>query len=642
MSAIFGILHLGDDRPVEPAWLEAMSRALAGCGPHSGGAWHDGGVALGARLLHDTPEAAYERQPLASRDGGAMLVADARIDNPDELEAQLEVETAGGGPIPDSALILAAWQRWGEDCCAHLEGDFAFALWDARQRRLICGRDVMGIKPFYYYHLPGRLVVFASQLAGLLALEAVPRRLDRAAAADHLLRLYDDHQRTLFAGISRLPPAHQLRVDAAGQPSVRRYYSLAPAELRFASDDEWVEALGIELDRAARVRVRAAGGIGAHLSGGLDSSAVVCLAARELGGGPPLLALSFSSPPDAGEPTVDQDYIRDVVDYAAVPLRYAPFDPQLSVDAHDTAAAGMMPPEYETESEHRWAREEGLRVMLSGWGGDEAASFNGRGYLSSLLRRGRWLELARVVAGLRRRGKARRLLPFLAGQAVVPLLPYPLYRLLQARVRRDPAADRLPRSCVSPRLARELGLDDGVNRRGLRQGAGVHAYQLRLLGHGHVVRRIEGWSADASRFGLDYRYPLLDRRLLELCLALPERLSIHDGHLRYAFRAALAGRLPESVQWRGDKADSITHRHQAEPRRQGLEALHRRTVERLMADGNDLGGCLSLDQLERRFEQGFGAGGGRRRAASAVSAGLAVSLALFVERHRIDCGGVLR
>ncbi len=638
MSAIFGILHLGDDRPVEPAWLETMSSALAGCGPHGDGVRRDGGVGLGARILHDTPEAAFERQPLASRDGGAVLVADARIDNRDELVAQLEVE-AGGEPVPDSALILAAWERWGEDCCGRLEGDFAFALWDARQRRLLCGRDVMGVKPFYYYHRPGRLVVFASQLAGLLALEEVPRRLDRAAAADHLLFLNDDRERTLFAGVSRLRPGHRLRVDAAGRLEVRRTYSLAPAKLGLASDGEWAEAMGAELERAARVRVRAAGGIGAHLSGGLDSSAVVCLAARELrGGGPPLLALSFSSPPGDGEEMVDESYIRDVVDYAGVPLRYAPFDPQLSVGAHETAAAGMMAPEYETEPEHRWAREEGLRVMLSGWGGDEAASFNGRGYLATLMRRGRWLELARVVAGLRRRGKVRRVLLFVAGQALMPLLPFPLYRLLQAGIRRDPAVDRLPVSCVSPRLARELGLDAGVNRRGLRLGAGVHAYQLELLGHGHLVRRMEGWSADASRFGLDYRYPLLDRRLLELCLALPESLSIRDGHLRYAFRAALEGRLPESVRWRGDKADSITQRHQAEPRRRALEASRRRTVERLVTEGDDLGGCLSLDRLRRRLEQGTGPGGGRRRAAAALSAGLAVSLALFVERHRIDCG----
>ncbi len=642
MSAIFGTLHMGDDRPVEPAWLVAISSALAGCGPHGDGAWHHGGVALGARILHDTPEATFERQPLQSRDGSAILVADARLDNREDLLGELSVDADGGGPVPDSALIMAAWTRWGKDCCLHLEGDFAFALWDARERQLMCCRDIMGVKPFYYYHLPGRFFLFASQLAGLLALESVPRQLDRQAAADHLLMLLDDERRTLFAGVSRLPRGHRLIAGVNGRLVIDRYGSLAPASgLHLRSEAEWAAAMRAELERATRVRMRATGGIGAHLSGGLDSSAVLCLAARQQGPGTPsLLALSFSSPPVEGRPSADGHYIRDVVEQTGVPLRYAPFDPQLSVAAHDTAAEGMLAPAYETEPEHRWACSEGLRVVLSGWGGDEGASFNGRGYLPSLLRSGRWLELWRVLAGLRRRGKAQRPVPYIISQAVEPLLPDPVYYWFHARIRHDPFTDRLRAACISPHLVHELSLDDRVNRRSLRRGTSVRAYQLELLNHGHVVRRLESWSADATRFGLEYRYPLLDRRLLELCLAMPENLWIRDGQSRYAFRLALEGILPESVRWRGNKADSIAQREQAEPRLKALAALHESVVARLERGGNDLDGCISLERLRNRLDQSTNPTTGlMARLVASSSAVLAVDLALFVERHGIDCGG---
>lgn len=146
MSAIFGIVRL-DVRPADPAWLAAMSDALAGCGPHGDGVWQGGGVALGARILHDTPEAAGERQPWIGRESGAVLVADARLDNRDELLAALDVARDGDDPVPDGALILAAWERWGAECCARLEGDYAFAVWDPRARRLFLARRDGGKTP---------------------------------------------------------------------------------------------------------------------------------------------------------------------------------------------------------------------------------------------------------------------------------------------------------------------------------------------------------------------------------------------------------------------------------------------------------------------------------------------------------------
>ena len=166
------------------------------------------------------------------------LTADARIDNRPELLRTLRL---GDSDVPDSELILAAYEKWGEDLAAHLVGDFAFALWDGHARKLVCARDVMGIKPFYYY-AGGEVFAFASEIKGLLAHPEVPRRLNETKVVDYLAPVFEDLEQTFYEGIYRLPPAQVLVVEE-GRIRRRTYWELdASRELRLGSDEAYVEA----------------------------------------------------------------------------------------------------------------------------------------------------------------------------------------------------------------------------------------------------------------------------------------------------------------------------------------------------------------------------------------------------------------
>src|SRR2546422_5671131 len=255
-----------------------MLARLAHRGPDGAGVWSEGTVGLGHRLLHTTPESLRERLPLASGDGTLVLTADARIDNRAELLGALD----RGVEATDAELILAAYERWGERCPEHLLGDFVFVIWDARRAALFCARDHFGVKPFYNHHAPGRLFAFASEIKGLLALAEVPRRLNETRVADYLVPLLEDKVITFYEDILRLPPAHRMTVTREGVRT-EQYWALDPErEIRMKSDEEYADAFREIFTEAVRCRLRSAFPVGSMLSGGLDSSSVVCVARQLL------------------------------------------------------------------------------------------------------------------------------------------------------------------------------------------------------------------------------------------------------------------------------------------------------------------------------------------------------------------------
>ncbi len=169
MSGIVGIYYI-NGRPVEGETLGRMVDILAHRGPDGADIWCEGNIGLGHRMLWTTPESLMEKQPLVDRTGNLVLTADARIDNRGELISALRLNDSPVEKITDSALILAAYAEWGNQCPEKLIGDFAFAIWDKRKQVLFCARDHMGVKPFYYYYEPGKFFAFASEIKGLLCL----------------------------------------------------------------------------------------------------------------------------------------------------------------------------------------------------------------------------------------------------------------------------------------------------------------------------------------------------------------------------------------------------------------------------------------------------------------------------------------
>ena len=214
MSGIAGIIHF-DGKPVEPGLIEKMTSAMAHRGPDGINHWVKGSVALGQCMLRTTPESLEEHQPLTNEDESLVLVMDGRVDNWEELRRELLGRGAVLRNRSDAELVLRAYEIWGRDCLAHIDGDFALVIWDARRQEAFCARDRMGHKPFNY-HWDGKTLAFASELHAILALPWVPEIPNEGMLAEFLAAEWYSRDETLWQGILRLVAAHRMVVDATG------------------------------------------------------------------------------------------------------------------------------------------------------------------------------------------------------------------------------------------------------------------------------------------------------------------------------------------------------------------------------------------------------------------------------------------
>lgn len=578
MSGIFGLFHK-QGAPADPGQLRAMQDAMAAWGRGAGGFVTMGAVGLGHVLQDCRGASEAERQPCSDPDAPHLTItADADLDNRDELRAMLSLDAREGGALPDGALILRAFRRWGRDCAARLSGAFAFAIWDERSRQLYCARDHMGFRPFHYFDA-GAHFVFASDVTAVLAAPFVPRRLDdRMLLADELLHFRMQKDRSFFQDVAKLPAAHWMTVAARATQRGQWWRPAGDSPIRLRDNDAYAEALREQLDRAVARALRGDARPGAHLSGGLDSTAVCVLAARRLRAEakPRLKAYCWAPPPDVGDPERDEralvrliceregltcDFTRptpdDMCDYMSRDVSVLPTNTMFHEIKVCAAAAA-----------------EGVGVMLSGWGGDEFAAFNGRGFFAEKLARLELRTLARE-ARLRTTLHGEALGSFLLGRACLPLVPDWALSL----ARRDMSGTA--RSLTRGGAVRLDDLVPGVGRMmrekwsSERERRGVRRMQRRLYENGHLTARIEAWAHLGACHGVTYRYPLLDRRLIEFCMNLPPEMYFQQGWKRFLFRYA-ADFLPDAVRWSTSKRDPALIDYMDEIRHEGINLFLRR------------------------------------------------------------------
>jgi asparagine synthase (glutamine-hydrolysing) len=560
-------LHYPDGKPVEPSILEKMTAALAHRGGDGSGLWYDGPVGLGHRLLHTSPESLHETLPLYDPVRRLAITADARLDNREELIAALDVADRAA---PDSALILLAYDRWGDACPEKLLGDFAFVIWDGRRRVLFCARDHIGVKPIYYHYSPRRLFTGATEIKALLCHTAVPRRLNERRLGECLALLLDDRQITLYHDILRLPAGHRLTVGPTGI-RMERYWDLdANRSVIGRSNDDYAQEFRWLFNEAVRARMRSAFPIGSMLSGGMDSSSVTC-AARSLGPaqGTGLLqtfSLVFDKVPSCDE----RQYIHAVVAEGGVIPHFiggdrigplSDFEQELPYEDEPSMAPNLchFRAMYDTASAND------VRIVLDGIDGDTAV-FHGEGYLTELIRAGRVLAVLRELQGIARNGRVpwRR-----AGRNYVigPMIPDWLRRLYRSLPgRRTPRNyEAVTRSLVRPDFAKRIHLDERIREAEIQSSARartVREAHWRRLSHGRLQFILEVIDRAALRRGVEPHHPFLDKRLLEFCLALPPDQKMSAGWTRIVLRRAMEGILPETVRWRPGKSDlspNFTH-----------------------------------------------------------------------------------
>jgi asparagine synthase (glutamine-hydrolysing) len=292
-----GIAGLVDPtgQEIDPSWIVAMTRALAPRGPDGEGFWRAPGVALGHRRLAVIDLSHAAAQPLGNEDGSVEVVFNGEIYNFEELRREL----GGKGHVfrsrGDTETIVHGYETWGDEVLSHLDGMFAFALWDARKRRLLAARDRMGKKPLYFASIERAamppLVAFASELKALLCLPGFDRSVDPMAVGRYLVHEYVPAPHTIFRGARKLGAAERLRVEMGNlgktaQPQVDRYWDLSfPVEPLAIGENEAAEELRALLRASVRRRLVADVPVGIFLSGGIDSSTVAAFAAELAGPG---------------------------------------------------------------------------------------------------------------------------------------------------------------------------------------------------------------------------------------------------------------------------------------------------------------------------------------------------------------------
>ena len=270
MSGFIGIFN-ADEAPVDCELLERLTGSLTFRGPDGRAVWCEGSVGFGHTLFRTTWEARYERQPF-TLDQQVWIVADARVDAREDLVQALGCKhDLALNQTPDVELILRAYLKWGEACLDHMIGDFSFAIWDARSRRLFCARDHFGVKLFYYAWI-GATFIFSNTIAALRLHPYVTNRLNERTLGDFLL--FDCNltlDTTFFADIQTLPAAHQLTVARTGLKR-HKYWQLGlPERVSFRREEEYIEGFRERLEQAVGDRLRTRK-VSTCLSGGLDST----------------------------------------------------------------------------------------------------------------------------------------------------------------------------------------------------------------------------------------------------------------------------------------------------------------------------------------------------------------------------------
>ncbi|HET9688791.1 MAG TPA: asparagine synthase-related protein, partial [Pseudolabrys sp.] len=280
MSAIAGLMRL-DGRPADQRQLERVAGALRQYGPDRTDIRMSQTVGFVHALMRMTPEDRFDCQPQQGA-SGALVTADARIDNRDELLTRIGIARQDALEWSDQRVILAGWEKLGDHIWPLLRGPFAVAVWDPRSWTLTLARDHLGLN-VVMWHRSWRFFAFASMPNGLFAFDEVSRELSEEKLADFLVLNHCDHATTMYRHVFRVLPAHTLRVGPDGSITQRRYWSPADIKpVRLASDQDYADGLRDRLDTAVRRQMRSVYPIGSMLSGGLDSSSVSALAARAL------------------------------------------------------------------------------------------------------------------------------------------------------------------------------------------------------------------------------------------------------------------------------------------------------------------------------------------------------------------------
>lgn len=560
MCGIGGIFGYGDGRPVDFGRIKAMADIMRHRGPDDEGCFVDGPVGLVHRRLSIIDLSEAGRQPMESPDGRYLIVYNGEIYNYLELRQGLIERGRRFRSNSDTEVLLALYEAEGAACVNKLNGMFAFAIWDRQERTLFAARDRFGIKPFYWYDHNG-VFAFASEIKALFELGDVRPQTDMNGLSDYLTLQFCLGDKTLFQGIRKLEPGHLLTVRRGEGLTVRKYWDLDFTVDEVHPSEYYEHQLLRMLEDSIRLQLRADVPVGAHLSGGLDSSTVVCLASSLLEAPIHTFSGGFRNGPQ-----FDETHYARIVANSTSSRHHEVFPtatdfvdsmPKLAWHMDEPAAGPGLFPQYfvsRLASQH-------VKVVMGGQGADEIFGGYARylmAYLEECIRGG--------IEGTQEESKY--VVDF---ASILPNLPQlqgyqPLMRKFWREGLFDPPARRYFRLIDRSEDVRPL-----VHPETLGQAGSYNTYEAyeAIFNEGDCRSYINRMTCfdlktllpallqvedrTSMSVSLESRVPILDHRLVELVAKMPPKIKYEGGRSKHIFRKVVQHVTPREINERKDK-----------------------------------------------------------------------------------------
>ena len=502
-------------------------------------------------------QSSCEGTPCLGQNSPLQITAWVRLDNREELAEKLNILSEQLVDYSDTALILKAYELYDEACTKHLFGDFCFAIYDTRTDTMFCARDQMGVKPFYYY-IDERIFAFSTSLSIFHKLDCVPVKPSMAWASKYLLaNLSMDFEKTAYEKIFKLPPASQITTTQTNI-SKQKYFEFHTEKVSLNASEAYVELYQEQLERAIKTRIQTNHPLATESSGGLDSSTITAYAAkyfeRPLHD---LYTFSFAHHEEEAQ------HILSVSQRYNLSNNYVCCDALESKFGH-THALNILgaPVEHGNATHHQvfydLAAQHQVRTLLSGFGGDEfVTTIHGDLYLYELLKNKQYRTLYTNLLG----NPVTRALRLAKLRYKTTASGGKISRRMQHAFQ-----SRWPDTIISEDLVSAYGIQEEYQARGEFDHGYNNLDQFTLENRWapFVSTRLENCTLMAASYGIEYRWPLLDPRLIQCFLSIPSSEKYKKGIGRYLHRKAVSGIVPDNITWKagkymGERVTTHTH-----------------------------------------------------------------------------------
>lgn len=537
--------------------IEKLTEIIKHRGPDDGGCFFGEHFAFGHRRLSIIDPSDNGHQPMLW-DNKYVIVYNGEVYNYQELKKELISHGYIFRTETDTEVILVAYDHWGMNCVDHFNGMWSFAIYDMEKFIIFCSRDRFGVKPFYYYNSQDKFV-FGSEIKQFTTLPGWSAKANRHRLSDFLLlEIFDHTDETLFEGVYQLQGGHNLVYDLKTKTyRVYKYYTAGQYsgehKYTFAQTSEQLQKLFFD---SVRLRLRADVKLGSCLSGGLDSSSIVCVANRLLREGTLKFEQETVSSCFMNKRYDEQEYIDSVIESKGLIGHKVFPDLEQLIQSLDQITWFQDEPFGSTSIFAQWnvfkvAKEHRIRVMLDGQGADEQlAGYDGfyGVFLYELFKKLQWKKLFKEMRALNR----------LYGYSVLKIIVSTFKWLLPGSIMAFLKLHIFKRGPFCWIKSQESCYKESLKRSYLFRAKSVREYSLNQMLVTSLPKLLHYEDRDSMAHSVESRVPFLDYRLVELILDIPSTFKIHEGITKYIMREAMKDDLPEKVKNRRDKMGFVT------------------------------------------------------------------------------------